>query len=195
MACFDEAYAIPTDLAIRTSLRVQQILAYETGVTDTVDPLGGSYYVESLTNRMEREIHKSMEEIANRGGVIKAIEDGILQRDLARQSFETQEKISKGEKVLVGVNRFTSKEEEKPIEVYRVDPKARDLQIERLKEVRAKRDSQRVQETLSRLRQAAEKRENLFPVLFPAVEARATVGEMTSVLKGVFGEFKEPTTV
>lgn len=195
MACFDEAYAIPTDLAIRTSLRVQQILAYETGVTDTVDPLAGSYYVESLTSQMEEQIRKSMEEIESRGGIIKVVEDGMLQRELARQSYELQEKISRGEKVLVGVNRFTSQEEEKPIEVYKPDPKTRDLQIERLKVAKAGRDSQKVQEALRRLRRAAESKENIFAALFPAVEARATVGEMTSALKQVFGVFKEPATV
>ncbi len=195
MGCFDEAYAIPSDLAIRTALRVQQILAYETGVTDTVDPLAGSYYVESLTNRMEEKMRETMEGMEKRGGIVKAIEEGSLQRDLARQSYEHQEKISKGEKVLVGVNRFTSKEEEKPIEVYRANPQIRDAQIGRLQAVKARRDPKRVQETLAGLRSAAEKGENLFPSLFPAVEALATVGEITSTLKQVFGEYQEPRTV
>jgi len=195
MACFDEAYAIPTDLAIRTALRVQQILAYETGVTDTVDPLAGSYYVESLTNRMEAQIQKSMEGIEKRGGIIKVIEDGTLQKELARQSYELQEKVSRGEKVLVGVNRFTSREEEKPIEVYKADPRTRDLQVERLKAVKASRNARKVEEALANLRRAAESRENIFPALFQAAEARATVGEMTGALKEVFGEYQEPTTV
>jgi methylmalonyl-CoA mutase, N-terminal domain len=108
MACFDEAYAIPTDLAIRTALRVQQILAFEAGVTDTVDPLAGSYYIESLTNQMEEQMCKTMEQMEKRGGIVKAIDEGTLQKELARQSYEHQEKISKGEKILVGVNRFTS---------------------------------------------------------------------------------------
>ncbi len=195
MACFDEAYAIPTDLAIRTSLRVQQILAYETGVTDTVDPLAGSYYVESLTNQMEEQMRKTMADIESRGGIVKAIEEGALQRDLAKQSYELQERISRGEKVLVGVNRFTSQEEEKPLEVYRADPKIREAQITKLKEVKARRDSKKVQETLFRLSQAAQNEENIFPALFPAVEARATIGEITATLKQVFGEYKEPRTV
>ena len=195
MACFDEAYAIPADLAIRTALRVQQILAYETGVTDTVDPLAGSYYVESLTNQMEVQMRQTMENMERRGGIIKAIEDGSLQRELARQSFEHQEKISRGEKVLVGVNRFTSPEEEKPLEIYRANPKVRQMQIERLKAVKASRDSQKVAEALSRLRRAAEGNENIFPALFTAVEARVSVGEMISALKQVWGEFQEPQTV
>jgi len=195
MACFDEAYAIPTDLAIRTSLRVQQILAYEAGVTDTVDPLAGSYYVESLTNKMEAQMCKTMEEIERRGGIIKVIEDGTLQRELARQSYELQEKISRGEKVLVGVNRFTSQEEEKPIEVYKADPKIREVQIERLRKVKASRDAQKVKEALLKLHRAAAGSENIFPALFKAVEARVTVGEINSTLKEVFGEYREPRTV
>ncbi len=195
MACFDEAYAIPTNLAIRTALRVQQILAYETGVTDTVDPLAGSYYVESLTNRLEAQMKRTMDEIERQGGVVKAIEDGSLQRKLARQSFELQEKISRGEKVLVGVNRFTSAEEEKPVEVYRAEPKTRQVQVERLKAVKQTRDRRKVQEALSSLRQAAQGSENLFPALLPAVEVRATIGEITSTLKEVFGGYEEPSTV
>jgi methylmalonyl-CoA mutase N-terminal domain/subunit len=195
MACFDEAYAIPTNLAIRTALRVQQILAYETGVTDTVDPLAGSYYVESLTNRMEAQIRRTMEEIERQGGIVKAIEDGSLQRKLARQSFALQEKISRGEKVLVGVNRFTSGEEERPLEVYRADPKIRAMQVKRLKAMKQNRDPKKVREALSGLRQAAQGTENIFPALFPAVEARATIGEIVSILKEVFGEYQEPSTV
>jgi len=195
MACFDEAYAIPTDLAIRTALRVQQILANETGVTDTVDPLAGSYYVESLTNQMETQMRKTMADIESRGGIVKAIEEGTLQRDLARQSYELQEKISRGEKVLVGVNRFTSQEEEKPLEVYRANPKVREAQIARLNAVKASRNSMKVQEALLGLRRVAENNENLFPALIPAVEARATVGEITATLKQVFGEYQEPRTV
>jgi len=195
MACFDEAYAIPTDLAIRTGLRVQQILAYESGVTDTVDPLAGSYYVESLTKKMEAQMLKTMESMEKRGGIVKAIEEGTLQKELAKQSYEHQEKISRGERVLVGVNRFVSKEEEKPIEVYRANPKVRDIQIERLKTVKARRDSQKVKEALARLQQAAQSTQNVFPALFSAVEALATVGEIIGTLKKVFGEYREPETV
>ena len=195
LACFDEALAIPTDLAIRTSVRVQQILAHETGIADTVDPLAGSYYVEWLTNQMEAQMRKTMEELESQGGIVKAIEEGALQRRLAKQSFELQERISKGDRVLVGVNRFTSEEEEKPIEFYRPNPKTRESQIQRLNAVKADRDSQKVEEALRGLRGAAEGAENIFPALFTAVEARATIGEMISAMKEVFGEFKEPRTV
>lgn len=195
MACFDEAYAIPTDLAIRTALRVQQILAYETGVTDTVDPLAGSYYIESLTNQMEKKMRQTMAEIESQGGIIKDIEEGRIQRELARQSYELQEKISRGEKILVGVNRFKSKEEEKPLEVYRHDPQIRERQINRLKAVKASRDQGRVEEALRNLRQVAQGDKNIMSAIISAVEARATIGEITSTLKEVFGTFQEPMTV
>ena len=136
-----------------------------------------------------------MDEIERQGGVVKAIEDGSLQRKLARQSYELQEKISRGEKVLVGVNRFTSPQEERPVGVYRAKPKVRQIQVERLKIVKQTRDPKKVQEALSSLRQAAKGTENIFPALLPAVEARATIGEITSALKEVFGEYEEPSTV
>jgi methylmalonyl-CoA mutase N-terminal domain/subunit len=195
MACFDEAYAIPTDLAIRTALRVQQILAYESGVTDTVDPLAGSYYIEWLTNQMEAQMIETMKRWEKSGGIVKAIEEGSLQRELARQSYEYQQKISKGEKVLVGVNRFTSEEEEKPIEVYRPNPKVREIQTERIRAVKARRDPRKTEEALAQVRRFAQGTENLLPAIFEAVEARATIGEIVATLKEVFGEYREPQTV
>ncbi len=195
MACYDEAYAIPTDLAIRTALRVQQILAYESGVTDTVDPLAGSYYIEWLTHQMEKQMVKTIDDIEKRGGIIKAIEEGSLQKELARQSYDYQEKISRGEKTLVGVNRFTSEEEEKPIDVYRPNPQVRASQTERIRRVKAGREEGKVQTALEDLRRAALGTENVFPFLFSAVEARATVGEIIATLKKVFGEYQEPQTV
>ncbi len=195
MACFDEAYAIPSDLAIRTALRIQQILAYETGVTDTVDPLAGSYYVESLTNQMEAQMLKTTAEIESHGGIIKAIEEGKIQRELARQSYELQEKISRGQKVLVGINRFRSTEEEHPLEFYRYDPCIKEMQIERLKAVKAGRDNGRVQETLRYLQDVAQGKENIMPAIIAAVEARATIGEIISTLKEVFGTYQEPATI
>lgn len=195
MACFDEAYAIPSDLAIRTALRIQQILAYETGVTDTVDPLAGSYYVEYLTNQMEAKMRQTIAEIESQGGIVKAIAEGKIQKELARQSYELQEKISQGGKILVGVNRFQSAAEEIPLEVYRYDPHIRDIQINRLKAVKANRDAARVQETLRYLHQVAQGSENIMPAIISAVEARATIGEITSTLKEVFGTFQEPVTI
>ena len=195
LACFDEVYAIPSDLAIRTSLRVQQILANETGVADVVDPLGGSYYVEALTNQMEAKIGEIIGEIDGEGGIVKQIENGAIQRQLARQSYELQKKISSGEKVLVGVNKFKIKEEEKDLEVYKTDPETIHRQVTRLKSVKAKRDNAKVESTLTRLEEAARRNENILPHLFEPLKAMATVGEIIDTLKKVYGTYKEPTTV
>lgn len=195
LACFDEVYAIPSDLAIRTSLRVQQILANETGVADVVDPLGGSYYVEALTNQMEAKIGEIIGEIDGEGGIVKQIENGAIQRQLARQSYELQKKISSGEKVLVGVNKFKIKEEEKDLEVYKTDPETIHRQVTRLKDVKAKRDNAKVKSTLSQLEEAARRNENILPHLFEPLKAMATVGEIIDTLKKVYGTYKEPTTV
>ena len=195
LACFDEVYAIPSDLAIRTSLRVQQILANETGVADVVDPLGGSYYVEALTNQMEAKIGEIIGEIDSEGGIVKQIENGAIQRQLARQSYELQKKISSGEKVLVGVNKFKIKEEEKDLEVYKTDPETIHRQVTRLKSVKTRRDNAKVESTLTRLEEAARRNENILPHLFEPLKAMATVGEIIDTLKKVYGTYKEPTTV
>jgi methylmalonyl-CoA mutase N-terminal domain/subunit len=195
LACFDEVYAIPSDLAIRTSLRVQQILANETGVADVVDPLGGSYYVEALTNEMEAKIGEIIGKIDAEGGIVKQIENGAIQRELARQSYELQKRISSGEKVLVGVNKFKIKEEEKDLEVYKTDPETINRQVERLKAVKARRDNGKVAQALTKLKEAAGRNENIVPYLFEPLEEMATVGEIIDTLKQVYGTFKEPTTV
>ena len=195
LACFDEVYAIPSDLAIRTSLRVQQILANETGVADVVDPLGGSYYVEALTNQMEAKIGKIIGEIDGEGGIVKQIENGAIQRQLARQSYELQKKISSGEKVLVGVNKFRIKEEEKDLEVYKTDPETIHRQVTRLKVVKSGRDNAKVASALKQLEEAARRNENIVPHLFEPLKAMATVGEIIDTLKKVYGTYKEPTTV
>jgi methylmalonyl-CoA mutase N-terminal domain/subunit len=195
LACFDEVYAIPSDLAIRTSLRVQQILANETGVADVVDPLGGSYYVESLTNEMEAKIGEIIAKIDADGGMVKQIETGAVQRELARQSYELQKRISSGEKVMVGVNKFKIKEEEKDLEVYKTDPETINRQVARLKAVKARRDNAKVESTLKRLEEAARSNENIVPHLFEPLKAMATIGEIIDTLKKVYGTYKEPTTV
>jgi len=195
LACFDEVYAIPSDLAIRTSLRVQQILANETGVADVVDPLGGSYYVEKLTDEMEAKIGEIIGKIESDGGIVKMIESGAIQRELARQSYEIQKRISSGEKVLVGVNKFKVKEEERDLEVYKTDPETINRQLERLKAVKANRDQGKVESALQELESAAGRGDNLIPYLFEPLKAKATVGEIIDTLKKVYGTFKEPTTV
>jgi methylmalonyl-CoA mutase N-terminal domain/subunit len=183
LACFDEVYAIPSDLAIRTSLRVQQILANETGVADVVDPLGGSYYVEKLTDEMEAKIGEIIGKIESDGGIVKMIESGSIQRELARQSYAIQKRISSGEKVLVGVNKF------------KTDPETINRQLERLKAVKENRDQRKVVSALQQLESAAGRGDNLIPYLFEPLTAKATVGEIIDTLKKVYGTFKEPTTV
>jgi methylmalonyl-CoA mutase N-terminal domain/subunit len=195
LACFDEVYAIPSDLAIRTSLRVQQILAYETGVADVVDPLGGSYYVEALTDEMEAKIGEIIGKIESDGGIVKMIESGAIQRKLARQSYAIQKRISSGEKVLVGVNKFKVKEEERDLEVYKTDPETINRQLQRLKAVKENRDQQKVENALQQLESAAGRGDNLIPYLFEPLTAKATIGEIIDTLKKVYGTFKEPTTV
>ena len=150
LACFDEVYAIPSDLAIRTSLRVQQILAHETGVADVVDPLGGSYYVETLTDEMEAKIGETIAKIEKDGGIVKLIESGSIQRELATAELRDPEADQFGEKVLVGVNKFKVKEEERDLEIYKTDPETINRQLERLKAVKAGRDQGKVEGALQR---------------------------------------------
>jgi len=195
LACFDEVYAIPSDLAIRTSLRVQQILANETGVADVVDPLGGSYYVEKLTDEMEAKIGEIIGKIESDGGIVKLIESGAIQRELAMQSYAIQKRISSGEKVLVGVNKFKVKEEERDLEVYKTDPETIHRQLQRLKAVKESRDQGKVESALKELESAAVRGDNLVPYLFGPLTAKATVGEIIDTLKKIYGTFKEPTTV
>jgi methylmalonyl-CoA mutase N-terminal domain/subunit len=195
LACFDEVYAIPSDLAIRTSLRIQQILAHETGVSDVVDPLGGSYYLESLTNEMEAKMIEILETIERKKGIVQEIENGEIQKELAQQSYLLQKKINSGERISVGVNRFSVKEEERDVEIYRIDPETRDRQIERLRRIREERDGTRVTQSLERLELAARTEENIIPHLFEPLKAQATLGEIVSTLKKVYGQYKEPKTV
>ena len=195
LACFDEVYAIPSDLAIRTSLRTQQILAYETGVADVVDPLGGSYYVEALTTEMEEKFKGILESLDKKGGIVKEIETGNIQRELAQQKYQIQKKVNSGERVLVGVNRFQVKEEEKDLEIYKVAPEVLQRQIERFKRVKESRDAIQVVKSLEKLKDDAKAGENLMPRLFEPLKANATLGEIVAALKEVYGEYREPMTV
>jgi methylmalonyl-CoA mutase N-terminal domain/subunit len=188
LPCFDEAYAIPTDEAIRTSLRTQQIIAYEIGVPDVADPLGGSYYVEALTDHFEKEILAEMERIESLGGILRCVEDGMIQKQLADQAYEVHRKFEAGELVKVGVNRFRADELDREVEVFEVDPETRSRQIARLVQIKKERDGTRVSETLAALQAAATRKENLMPYLLEAVKAYATVGEMVGQLKSLYGE-------
>lgn len=189
---FDEALCLPTEKAVRIALRTQQIIAEESGVADVVDPLGGSYYVEWLTDRIEEEAMKYIEKIDEMGGMIRAIESGYVQREIQKSAYEKQKAIDEGEITVVGVNKYQI-EEEIQIELLRVDKVVVEKQIKRLQEFRKNRDAGKVEDALSRLRKAAEKEdENLMPYVLEAVKARATLGEMTDALRDVFGEFRAP---
>jgi methylmalonyl-CoA mutase N-terminal domain/subunit len=197
MACYDEAFEIPSDESIRTALRIQQVVAHESGAADTVDPLAGSYAVESLTDQVEEEIAVVVEDYESRGGIVPFIESGEIQRLLARQSYEHQRKIASGEQVWVGVNKFTSEEEDRTggMDLYEMDESTLSRQLEILKIVKARRDPSSVERALGRLHKACGAGENIVPPLIEAARARATVGEMTAVMREVFGTYVEPAVV
>jgi methylmalonyl-CoA mutase N-terminal domain/subunit len=188
LPCFDEAYAIPTDEAIRTSLRIQQIIAYEMGIPDVVDPLGGSYYIESLTDFFEKEIIAEMERIDAMGGILRCVEDGAIQKQLAEQAYQVQKKFESGEMIKVGVNRFRIDEEDRELEVFEVDPKTLSRQLDRLKQIKAERDNVKVESALNALKNAAIEKTNLMSYLLDAVRAYAAVGEIVNTLKDIYGE-------
>lgn len=185
----DEALALPTEESARIALRTQQIIAYETGVADTVDPLGGSYYVEALTDRIEEEAWAYIRKIDELGGAVAAIEQGFPQREIRKAAYETQRKIESGELVVVGVNKFRLENEKQP-ELLRVDPAIAEKQKAKLERLRQKRDNALVAKRLEALRKAARGTENLMPYILDAVRAYCTVGEICGVLREEFGEYQ-----
>jgi len=188
---FDEALCLPTEEAVRVALRTQQIIAYESGVTNTVDPLGGSYYVEALTKEMEEKAMEYIQKIDDMGGAVAAIEKGFFQKEIADSAYRYQREVEEKKRIIVGVNEFAIEEEECPIELLRIDPKVEKEQIERLQKLKRERDNRKVKEILEKLHYAAEKEENLMPTIIEAVKAYATLGEITDVLRKVYGEYKE----
>jgi methylmalonyl-CoA mutase N-terminal domain/subunit len=187
----DEAHALPTEFTARLALRTQQIIAHESGVTNVVDPLGGSYYLEALTNQMEAAASEYFRQLDEMGGMVAAIEKGFPQREIREAAWQYQREIERGERIIVGVNEYVMEEEE-PIDILVIDPAVEKRQIERVRELRASRDQQRWQWALDALRKAAAQRENLMPPIIDAVKAYATVGEICKALKDVFGEYEEP---
>jgi methylmalonyl-CoA mutase N-terminal domain/subunit len=185
----DEAWALPTEFAATLALRTQQILAYETGVANTVDPLGGSYFVETLTNEMEDAAWKYIRKIDDMGGMIPAIERGYPQREIADASYRYQVSVDRKEKIIVGVNDFTG--EETPIEILRIDESVRAQQSKQLRKLRSERSSDEVARHLIALRKAAQGTENLMPHIYAAVKAYATLGEICDSLRDVFGTHEE----
>ncbi|MBI4759463.1 MAG: methylmalonyl-CoA mutase, partial [Chloroflexi bacterium] len=187
----DEALALPSETAVRIALRTQQIIAHESGVTNTIDPLAGSYFMEALTNQTEREVYDYFEKIEKLGGVIKAIERGFFQRELAESASRYQREIEARERTIVGVNDYVT-EEPLSIPLLRMDPEGERKQRARLARVKAERDNEAVARTLEAVRHAAQGKENLMPHFIDAVKAYATLGEICDVLREVFGLYREP---
>jgi methylmalonyl-CoA mutase N-terminal domain/subunit len=188
---FDEALALPTENAVRLALRTQQVIAHETGVVNTIDPLGGSYYMEELTNRLEAEAYEYFDRIRRLGGVIPAIKENFFQREIAEASFRYQYEVEQKQRIVVGVNRYTH-EDEQPLEILRIDPALEEKQIRRVQSLRARRDSPAVEAALARLKEdAATDGRNLMPPIVEAAKAYVTMGEMCDALREVWGVWRE----
>jgi len=191
---YDEALALPTESAARIALRTQQVIAYESGVPQTVDPLAGSYYIESLTNEIERRAAEYLGKIEVMGGMLKAIERGFVQQEIQNAAYEYQQSVDRHEAIVVGMNRFEV-QEEKPIPIQKIDPALEPKQIERVRELRARRDTGPWKDAVRRVEDAAKSGENLMPRILTAVEASATVGEISDAMRRVFGEYKEAVVI
>src|ERR671939_419464 len=193
----DEAIALPSEKAVRIALRTQQILAYESGVANTVDPLGGAYAIEALTDRMEQGCFEYFRQIDELGGMLEAIDRGFPQREIADSAYRYQQEVDKHQRILVGVNDFQQGNEE-PIElpIHTITAESEQRHLDRLRRVRRERDQSAVAAALERLENAArDGRENLMPYIIEAVKAYATLGEMCNLLRGVYGEYQEPALV
>lgn len=190
----DEALALPTEQSALLALRTQQIIASETGVTNTIDPVGGSYAIENLTNEIERGAVEYIAEIDSLGGMLRAIETGFVQAEIQQAAYEYQRSVERGETVVVGVNRFTEDKGE-PIPTLRIDPEVEHSQIARLRALRARRDEAKAKAALNEIERRAKASENLMPAILAAVEAYATVGEISDTLRRAFGEYQESVVI
>lgn len=186
----DEALALPTEDAVRIALRTQQIVAHESGVTETIDPLAGSYYIESLTNEMEKRAMEYIEKIDELGGTPKAIEKGYIQKEIQNSAYKYQMEIESNDRIVVGVNKFYTEEDHKK-DILRVDPEVEKLQNEKLSKLKSERDNEKVQNMLKELKKAANEDKNLMPYILSAVKEYATLGEICDVLRSVFGEYEQ----
>jgi len=191
----DEALALPTEKSVRTALRTQQILAHESGVADTIDPLAGSYYVENLTDGIEEEAFDILDEVDERGGMRGAIEDQWAQRQIQEVAFERQQQIEDGERIIVGVNEFEVEDADPEMELESIDEEDEQRQIDGLEELRERRDDDAVESALDALRDAAEGDENVMPYIIDAVKTKATVGEVCNVFRDIFGEYQQGVSV
>lgn len=190
----DEALALPSQEAVTIALRTQQVIGYEIGVTDTVDPLGGSYFIEKMTDDIEEQVWEYLKKIDEKGGAVKAINDGYQQKEIHSSAYQYQKAVESGEKVVIGVNKFQV-EEEPPSDLLRVDPRVMDEQTAKLQTLRNSRDNAKVEATLNRLKEAAGTSDNLMPYILDAVKSYATIGEITGVLKEVFGEYQQSVSL
>ncbi|MFZ3218005.1 MAG: methylmalonyl-CoA mutase family protein [Candidatus Acidiferrales bacterium] len=190
----DEALALPTEQSALLALRTQQIIAQETGVANTIDPVAGSYAIEKLTNEIETGAQEYISKIDAMGGVLRAVETGYIQQEIQKSAFEYQNAVDSGEQVVVGVNRFQT-EEEKPIPTLRIDPEIERTQVARLNALRATRDTPKAQAALAEVERRARSAENLMPAILDAVEAYATVGEISDALRRAFGEYQESVVI
>jgi len=191
---FDEALALPTEQAARIALRSQQIIAYESGAAQTVDPLGGSYYVEALTSQIESAANAYLQKIESLGGMLKAIESGFVQQEIQNAAYDFQQRVDRGEAVLVGVNRFQI-DEEKSVPLQRIDPALEAKQVASVRALRARRDQKKWRAAMAGVEAAARAGQNLMPSIIAAVENYATVGEISDTLRKVFGEYQEAVVV
>ncbi|ANE41796.1 methylmalonyl-CoA mutase [Fervidobacterium sp. SC_NGM5_O18] len=192
---YDEALGLPTEESARIALRTQQIIAYESGVADTIDPLGGSYVVEAMTNEIEKRAMEYIEKIDQMGGMVKAIESGYVQKEIHESAYKHQLAVEKGEEIIVGVNKFQIEEDLKQTQILKVDPELEKKQKERLKKLKERRDNEKVKKLLNKIKEVAATDENLFPYVLEAVKAYATVGEISNALREVFGEYTETVII
>jgi len=187
---YDEALALPSEHAVLMALRTQQVVGYELGVTDTVDPLGGSYFMERLTDEIEMQVFNYIDQIDQLGGAVRAIEQGFMQKEIQQSAYEYQKEVESNQRVVIGVNKFVVQQDD-PTDLLKMDPTVAERQEEKLKKLREERNGQQVAETLKKLRSAAQTDENLMPLILDAVKAYATIGEICDVLREVFGEFQQ----
>jgi methylmalonyl-CoA mutase N-terminal domain/subunit len=190
----DEALALPTEESVRTALRTQQIVAYESGVTNTIDPLAGSYYVEAMTDNIEKEAEEYISKIDALGGMIAAIENGYVQSEIQNAAYQFEKELESGKRIVVGVNKFQSKENTKP-DLLKIDIKVQEDQIKFLNKIKNERSAAEVTESLNKLKKAAGGCDNLMPYILDAVKVYATVGEICDVMRSVFGEYKETVVI
>jgi methylmalonyl-CoA mutase N-terminal domain/subunit len=190
----DEALSLPTEESARIALRTQQVIAYESGVADTIDPLAGSFYLEYLTNELEKRAEEYLNEIDRMGGMLRAIESGYVQREIQEAAYTFQKDLERGDEVTVGVNRFTE-EDDTPIALLKIDPNIGLKQCERLAELRNSRDQLKVEHLMGEVEAAANSNDNLMPIIIQCVENQVTLGEICGSLRRVWGEYRPAQTL